>query len=58
MKKFIETFLKEEAGQDLVEYALLLSLLAVVGIAGASTIGTTVAGTWTKAGNAFTNSGS
>jgi pilus assembly protein Flp/PilA len=42
MKKFIEKFLKDEAGQDLVEYALLLSLLAIAGVATVGTLGNSV----------------
>jgi pilus assembly protein Flp/PilA len=49
MKKFIKTFLQDEAGQDLVEYALLLSLLAVAGVLTITTLGTTVSGIFTTA---------
>jgi pilus assembly protein Flp/PilA len=49
MKKLITSFLKEESGQDLVEYALLLSVLAIAGIVGLSTLATTVSGVWTTA---------
>jgi pilus assembly protein Flp/PilA len=49
MKKFIKTFLKDESGQDLVEYALLLSLLAIAGVAGLGTLATTVNGIWNTA---------
>jgi Flp pilus assembly pilin Flp len=51
MKKFIETFLKDEAGQDLVEYALLLSLLAIVAVAGLGPLANAVNAGW---GNATT----
>jgi Flp pilus assembly pilin Flp len=51
MKKFIETFLKDEAGQDLVEYALLLSLLAIVAVAGLSPLANALNTGW---GNAAT----
>lgn len=52
MKKFIKTFLNDEAGQDLVEYALLLSLLAIAGVATLGTLAGTVSGVWTAANTA------
>jgi Flp pilus assembly pilin Flp len=55
MKKFIKTFLKDEAGQDLVEYALLLSLLAIAGVAGVGTLANAVSGEWGTASNKVTN---
>jgi pilus assembly protein Flp/PilA len=54
MKNFIKTFLNDEAGQDLVEYALLLSLLAIAGVATLGTLATTVNGVWTTANGSFT----
>jgi len=56
MKEFIKTFLQDEAGQDLVEYALLLSVLAIAGIATASTLATTVSGVWGTANTAVKGS--
>jgi pilus assembly protein Flp/PilA len=56
MKNFIKTFLKDEAGQDLVEYALLLSLLAVAGVAAVSSVGTTVNTIFTNANTKITPS--
>jgi pilus assembly protein Flp/PilA len=47
MKRFITNFINDEGGQDLVEYALLLSILAVAGIATLGTLATTVAGAFT-----------
>lgn len=55
MKKFVKAFLEDEAGQDLVEYALLLSVLAIAGIATASSLATAVSGVW---GTATTKVGS
>ena len=55
MKEFIKRFLKDEAGQDLVEYALLLSLLAIAGVAGVGTLATAVNGEWGTAANKVTN---
>jgi pilus assembly protein Flp/PilA len=47
MKRFFTNFIKDEAGQDLVEYALLLSVLAVAGVATLGTLATSVSGTFT-----------
>jgi pilus assembly protein Flp/PilA len=46
MKSLIVRFVREEEGQDLIEYAMLASLIAIVGIAGASVVGTTIAAKW------------
>ena len=38
---------KDETGASLVEYALLVGLIAVVSIATLTTLGTTISGLWT-----------
>jgi pilus assembly protein Flp/PilA len=38
----IKRFRREEEGQDLLEYGLLAGLIAVVALAGISTLGTTI----------------
>jgi pilus assembly protein Flp/PilA len=40
MKRLIVRFVREEDGQDLIEYALLATLIALVAGAGATTLGT------------------
>jgi len=40
MSNLFRRFVSEDEGQDLAEYALLLALIAVVCIAGVSTLGT------------------
>jgi pilus assembly protein Flp/PilA len=45
---------KEESGQDLIEYALLAALIAVVSIAVLGTIGTKVNSEFTKVSGALT----
>lgn len=40
MKTWIARFVKEDEGQDLIEYALLCTFIAVVVSAGASALGT------------------
>jgi pilus assembly protein Flp/PilA len=50
----IERFLVEEEGQTLVEYGLLISLIALVVIAALSLVGKKVSNTFNAAGNKFT----
>jgi pilus assembly protein Flp/PilA len=47
MKRLIMNFLKDETGQDLVEYGLLLTFVAVAGVATMTTLGTTISGVFT-----------
>jgi len=42
MRNFIVRFVRDEEGQDLVEYAMLLAFIALIAIAGVRTLGTTV----------------
>jgi len=42
----LKSFIAREDGQDLVEYALLAALLAIVSIAALKTLGTKIAGNW------------
>jgi Flp pilus assembly pilin Flp len=48
VKKFALRFWRDEKGQDLVEYALLLSVLAVAGVVGLSVLATTLQTVWTN----------
>jgi Flp pilus assembly pilin Flp len=43
MKSVIARFVREEEGQDLIEYALLATLVALVAGAGATLLGTNLA---------------
>jgi pilus assembly protein Flp/PilA len=45
MKTLIARFLHEDQGQDLIEYVLLGSLIAIVVVVGAGTLGTNL-NTW------------
>ena len=45
MKNLIVRFVREEAGQDLIEYAMLATLIALVAGAAATTLGTNLS-TW------------
>ena len=47
MKRFFTNFIKDESGQDLVEYALLLSLLAVAAVTTIGTLATTISSEFT-----------
>jgi len=52
MKKVTE-FVKNEEGQGLVEYALILALIAIVVIAALTILGTKVKNTYTNVGAAL-----
>ncbi len=39
MQRFMQRFIADEAGQDLVEYALLAAFIATVSIAALTTLG-------------------
>ena len=45
MKQLVVRFVREDAGQDLIEYVLLGALVSSVVIAGATTLGTNL-NTW------------
>lgn len=41
---FVKSFVRNEEGQDLLEYALLVALIAIVAVGAVTTAGTTVEG--------------
>jgi pilus assembly protein Flp/PilA len=45
---YFRSFINDEEGQDLVEYALLLSFIAVVCVIAITTLGTKIASMWTQ----------
>jgi pilus assembly protein Flp/PilA len=49
----IERFIQDESGQDLIEYALLASLIAIVSVASLKLLGTKVAGFYETVGSKF-----
>jgi pilus assembly protein Flp/PilA len=51
MSKFVTRFLKDESGATAIEYGLIAALIAVVIIAGATTLGTQLGATFTKISN-------
>jgi pilus assembly protein Flp/PilA len=57
MKNLVKRLWKDEAGQDLVEYGLLLTLIALVAVVSMKAIGSTIANVFsTAATNLSTNS--
>jgi pilus assembly protein Flp/PilA len=54
MKNLFARFIKEEEGQDLIEYALLASFVALVVIAGVTILGTTLNTWYTAVGGSVT----
>jgi Flp pilus assembly pilin Flp len=55
MQKILKHLWLDERGQDLVEYALLLVLIALVAIASLQTLGTTISSVFTNANNVLTS---
>lgn len=53
MMKTINRFWKEEDGQGLVEYGLIIGLIAVVVIIALTTMGTSISGLLQKVNNAL-----
>jgi len=50
MKSMFVRFVREDAGQDLIEYAMLATLIALVGGATAATLGTNLSTWYTNMG--------
>jgi pilus assembly protein Flp/PilA len=53
MKQFIARFIKEEEGQDLIEYALLAALIAVLMVASLNGLRTAIQGVFTTVGTSL-----
>jgi Flp pilus assembly pilin Flp len=49
MKNFFATFVKDEQGQDLIEYTLLLAFVALASAALFTSAGTSVSNIWKSA---------
>lgn len=54
MKNFAKTFIADESGATAIEYALLAALIAVVIIAGATVLGTSISTLFNKIANKLT----
>ena len=50
MKNLIARFIKEEEGQDLIEYALLAALIALAAIVGMQALATAINGKFSQVG--------
>ena len=48
LRKFATQFGSDESGQDLVEYALLLAIIAVAGVATLGVLATSLSTVWTN----------
>ena len=47
MKQLLNAFVREEAGQDMVEYVLILAFVCVGAAAIITTVGNSIKGVWT-----------
>jgi len=56
MKNLIQRFIREEDGQDLVEYAFLIAFIALAMIATLTTLEGNIAGLFTTVGTAVAGS--
>jgi Flp pilus assembly pilin Flp len=55
MNKVLAAFIREEEGQDLIEYTLLLAFVALASAAIFVGAGNSITGIWTSANNALSN---
>ena len=55
MQTLLKRLWQDEQGQDLVEYALLLVLIALVAVTTLKTLGTTISSIFTNANTALLN---
>lgn len=59
LKNLVANLVKDEQGQDLIEYALLATFVSLVAVAGATLLGTALNNWYSKvAGNVDTAAGS
>ena len=57
MKNFLMRLWREEEGQDLLEYALLIVLIVLVAAAAINPLGTSIAKVFTNANACLSNAG-
>lgn len=55
MKQHFTKFLKDESGQDLIEYALVAALVGLGSVAAMSGLSNSIANTFNGVGNQLTN---
>jgi pilus assembly protein Flp/PilA len=58
MKGLLNRFVREEQGQDLIEYALLAGLISLASIVGITALGTALDGKYSAIAPVVTNAGS
>ena len=58
MKNLIVRFVREDAGQDLIEYALLAGLISLASVVAITALGTALQGKFTQIGGSVTAAGS
>ena len=58
MKNLFNRFVREESGQDLIEYALLAGLISLASVLAITALGTAVQGVFTNVDTAVTGAGS
>jgi pilus assembly protein Flp/PilA len=54
MKNLFNRFVRDEQGQDLIEYALLAGLISMASILAITSLGTAIQGHFTTVGNSVT----
>ena len=55
MKQHLSTFLKDESGQDLIEYALVAALIGLGSVAAMTGLSNSIANTFNGIGNQLTS---
>jgi pilus assembly protein Flp/PilA len=54
MKNLFNRFVREEQGQDLIEYALLAGLISLASVLAITALGTAIQNKFTQVGNSVT----
>ena len=54
MKNLFNRFVREEQGQDLIEYALLAGLISLASVIAITALGTAIQNKFTQVGNSVT----
>jgi len=55
MKQLLKNLIREDSGQDLIEYALVAALVGLGSIASMNTLATSISNTFANIGTALTN---
>jgi pilus assembly protein Flp/PilA len=56
LKQMLSTFLSDESGQDLIEYALVAALIGLGATAAMGTLATTISSAFSSVGSKLTSS--